>query len=117
MSDPDAIRRMLLLEEAYFFLVFVGAMAVGFGGVHALRALRLRTWVRTRAERRHVAGAALFGAGWSLSNSCPGPIAAQLGQGVIWSLATIAGITLGIVVYAAAQRRAAVPEVPLFEPR
>jgi len=28
--------------------------------------------------------------------ACPGPIAAQLGQGVPWSLATAAGLVLGL---------------------
>jgi uncharacterized membrane protein YedE/YeeE len=54
---------------------------------------------RSRPERRHIAGAALFGLGWSVSDSCPAPIAGQLAQGVWWSLFTIAGVLLGIELF------------------
>lgn len=112
MTDPDLIRRMLLLEDAYFFLVMGSSMAVAFAGVRILRARRARalltgdvvSWKNSRPARRHVTGSVLFGAGWATSLSCPGPIAAQLGQGVFWSVFTIAGIAVGIVVHATWQR-------------
>ena len=46
-------------------------------------------------ERRHVTGSILFGLGWAVTNACPGPIAAQLGQGLWWSLLTLAGFMIG----------------------
>jgi uncharacterized protein len=105
MTDPDRIRAMLLLEDAYLFLVMFSAIAVGFAGVRLLRRLEVRSlvagepvsWSVAKLERRHVAGSLLFGAGWGISCSCPGPIAAQLGQGMFWSFATIAGILVGLV--------------------
>lgn len=42
MSDPDMIRRTLLLEDAYFFLVMFSSMAVAFSGLRLLRAWRMR---------------------------------------------------------------------------
>ena len=54
---------------------------------------------RLRPERRHVVGAVLFGIGWATADVCPGPIAAQLGQGVPWALATAAGLVLGVWVF------------------
>jgi hypothetical protein len=42
MTDPDLIRRMLLLEDAYFFLVMCSSMAVAFTGLRLLRARRAR---------------------------------------------------------------------------
>jgi uncharacterized membrane protein YedE/YeeE len=107
MTDPDVIRRMLLLEEGYLYLVMFSAIGTAFVGVRLLRWLRLRAavtgrpigWTVARPERRHVDGSLVFGAGWGLSSSCPGPIAAQLGQGMAWSAATIAGVVIGIVLY------------------
>jgi hypothetical protein len=46
-----------------------------------------------------VAGAAIFGVGWAITDSCPAPIAGQLAQGVLWSLFTIAGVMLGIALF------------------
>jgi uncharacterized protein len=119
MTDPDQIRRMLLLEDAYFFLVMFSSMAVAFAGVRVLRARRARalltgdpiSWSTSPPLRRHVAGSVLFGVGWAISLSCPGPIAAQLGQGLLWSLCTIAGVGAGIMVHGRWHRRRAAPGV------
>jgi uncharacterized membrane protein YedE/YeeE len=121
MTDPDLIRRMLLLEDAYFFLVMFSSMGVAFTGVRVLRARKARalltgepvSWTTNRPARRHVAGSVLFGAGWATSLSCPGPIAAQLGQGLLWSLFTITGIGAGILVHSHWRQR---HEAPAAEP-
>ena len=117
LSDPDVIRRGLLFEEAYLFLLFFAAMATATAGVRLLRLLGARalvtrehvTWETSRPARRHVVGSAVFGVGWAIAAACPGPIAAQLGQGVVWSLATIAGVAIGIKIYFARQARADAP--------
>ena len=102
--DPDRIRDMLLLRDSYMWLMFATAVAVGFVGLRLMRRAGLRSaltdrpiaWVTARPERRHVTGAATFGVGWAVSDVCPGPIAAQLGQGIAWSVLLLAGVALGI---------------------
>ena len=104
-TDPDRIRQMLLLEDPYLYLMMFTSIAVSFLGARVLmrrraRALLTGQLVRQttqRPEPRHLAGAAIFALGWSLADSCPAPIAAQLSQGVLWSLFTIAGVFLGIL--------------------
>ena len=49
--------------------------------------------------RRHLAGAAIFGLGWGIADACPGPIAAQVGQGIGWGLATFAGVIIGVYLF------------------
>ena len=106
-TDPDRIRDMLLLKDAYLYLMMASAIAVAGTGTWLLRRRRARALLtgepvsveRTRPERRHLVGAAIFGVGWAVADSCPAPIAAQLTQGVAWSLFTIAGMTIGIVLY------------------
>jgi hypothetical protein len=106
-SDPDRIRDMLLLRDPYLYLMMFSAMGIGLLGLRVLRRRQVRALLtrspvkleRARPERRHIAGAAVFGLGWSLSDSCPAPVAAQLAHGVWWSLFTIAGIFLGIELY------------------
>ena len=104
VTDPDAIRRMLLLEDLYLFGVMGTSTAVAFVGMRLLRRAGARalltgeplSWTPAPLERRHVVGSAIFGVGWGVANTCPGPVAAQLGQGAMWSLLTIAGIVVGI---------------------
>ena len=111
LADPDVIRRGLLFEDFYLFALFAVALATASLGVHALRRFRVRalvsgepvSWQRTPLERRHIIGSAVFGLGWAISAACPGPVVAQLGAGVLWSLATFAGIVIGIRLYLARQ--------------
>ena len=106
-SDPDRIRDMLLLHDLYLYAMMFSAIAVAFVGTALLRRRRARALLtgepisveRTRPERRHIVGAAIFGVGWAIADSCPAPIAAQLTQGVLWSLFTIAGIFVGVELY------------------
>jgi len=114
-SDPDRIRDMLLLNDLYLYLMMFSAIAVAFTGTWLLRRRRAHALLtgeriaveRTRPERRHIVGAAIFGVGWAVADSCPAPIAAQLTQGVLWSLFTIAGIFIGVEVFLRARLRRA----------
>ena len=113
-SDPARIREMLLLEDPYLYLMMASAIAVAFAGIVILRRRGARTALtgepitveRSRVERRHIVGAATFGLGWAITASCPAPVAAQLAEGVTWSLITIGGILVGVELYLRRQDRA-----------
>ena len=104
MTNPVVLQDGLLFRDAYLMLFFASALATAFVGMRVLKVLQARalltgepvSWTTVRPERRHVVGSLLFGAGWAIADACPGPIAAQLGQGVAWSLATTAGLVLGV---------------------
>jgi uncharacterized membrane protein YedE/YeeE len=112
-TDPDRIRQMLLLEDPYLYVMMFSAMAVAFVGIRLLRRSGARallthtpiSWRTERPERKHLVGAAIFGLGWAVTDSCPAPIAGQLSLGVGWSLATIAGVMLGIELYLRREER------------
>ncbi len=107
MTDPDVIRDGLLFREAYLFLFFASALATAHVGLRILRNRRPRAlltgervaWTTVRPARRHVVGSLLFGVGWGVADACPGPVAAQVGQGVPWSICTGAGLALGVWLY------------------
>jgi uncharacterized membrane protein YedE/YeeE len=106
-TSPDRIRDMLLFQDLYLYEMMFSAMAIGFIGIRLLRRFHVRAlvsgdlvaWVTERPARHHITGAFLFGVGWAITDSCPAPIAGQLAQGVWWSLATIAGVFVGIELY------------------
>jgi uncharacterized membrane protein YedE/YeeE len=104
MTSPDVLRDGLLFRDAYLMLFFVSALVTAFVGLRLLKVLQARalltgepvSWTPVRPQRHHITGSLLFGTGWALAAVCPGPVAAQLGQGVPWALATMAGLVLGI---------------------
>ena len=119
-TSPDEIRQMLLLEDPYLFLMLGSGVVVASAGVRLLRRARMRAlvtgepvaWHTLRPERRHVVGSVLFGTGWAISDACPGPIAAQVGQGFAWSLFTLAGVVIGVALSLRRQERAEPASAP-----
>lgn len=115
MTDPDVLRDGLLFRDAYLMLFFASALGTAFVGTRVLKALQAKalltgepvSWTTVKPERRHVVGSVLFGVGWAVADVCPGPIAAQLGQGVPWALATLVGLVGGLLLFS--RRSAAAP--------
>jgi uncharacterized membrane protein YedE/YeeE len=107
LTDYDVIRDMLLLQKPDVFLLMFSAMLTSAAGVRLLRTFKVRsvldatpiTWATQMPERRHLVGSTLFGIGWSLAGTCPGPLAAQLGRGQIAAVFTIAGVLTGIFIH------------------
>jgi uncharacterized membrane protein YedE/YeeE len=120
LTSPNVIRDALLFKSAYLFLFFGSAVATSFVGLRILRARRERAllvdkpvrWKVERPQRHHIVGSVVFGVGWGIADACPGPIATQLGQGIWWSVFTIAGLFTGIAIYLHGRRAVA----PITEP-
>ena len=115
LTDPAVIRNMLLLREPHVFLLMGSCIIVAAIGVRLLRAAGARAlitrepigWPVPRPETRHVVGSVIFGAGWSLAGTCPGPVAAMIGEGRLAGLVVAAGLTGGVLL----QRSLAKPRV------
>jgi len=113
MTSPVVIRQALLFEKSYLFLFMASAMLTAFVGQRLLRAAKTRAvltgepiyWQTVRPARRHIVGSVLFGIGWGVADVCPGPVATQLGQGIAWSLFTLAGITIGVTLFRRREER------------
>jgi uncharacterized protein len=102
LNDYDVIHNMLLLREPDVFLLMASAMAVA---LPALWLAERRAWrtpngelmrlSRSKIERRHVFGSALFGIGWAITGACPGTALAMPAAGVVLGLPVIAGVVAG----------------------
>lgn len=114
MTSPEIVREGLLFQDPYLFLFFAGAMLTAVVGLRILRVRAPRAlltgetvrWETVQPQRRHVVGSVLFGIGWGLAGTCPGPIATQLGQGIAWGIPTTVGLIGGILLFVRLQRRA-----------
>jgi uncharacterized membrane protein YedE/YeeE len=104
LTEPDVIYDMLRLREPDVFLLMGSAIATGAVGVRLLRRAGARTltggepvsWKTLPVTRDHVIGSMLFGLGWSVACTCPGPIAAMIGRGQWTGLFTALGLFTGI---------------------
>jgi uncharacterized protein len=104
MISPVVIREALLFEDSYLFLFFAAAVATATVGQLVVRRVMRRavlidtpvSWSLERPQRRHVVGSAIFGLGWGVADACPGPVAAQVGQGIWWAVFTLAGVIIGV---------------------
>lgn len=114
LTDYDVIRNMLLLREFDVFLMMGSAVGTAAIAARILRAAKILSlvdgspisWTLTRPTRNHVYGSILFGVGWAISGTCPGPVAAQLGRGQLAALFTLAGIFAGVALHGYLKRRA-----------
>ncbi len=113
LSDPAVIRDMLLLRDPHVFLVMGSAVAVAAAGVRVLRTARVRAfvtgepigWSVEGPRARHIGGSVLFAAGWSVAGTCPGPVAAMVGEGRLGGLAVVAGLIAGVTLQRSRARR------------
>lgn len=104
VTDYDTILGLFLLRDFHLMGVMGGAIAITAVGIALLR--RRRSAAPDGEPNKPktlnagvVAGALIFGLGWALSGACPGTALAQLGEGKLYALATIAGMLLGTMAY------------------
>jgi hypothetical protein len=104
LNDYDVIHNMLLLREPDVFLLMASAMAVALPALWLLERSRWRTpsgevmrLSRSKIERKHVFGSAVFGTGWAITGACPGTALAMPAAGVVLGLPVIAGVVVGQV--------------------
>ncbi len=105
-TDYDTIAAMFRFTDLH--LMFVIALAIGTAalGFWLLRRTGNRTLsgqaIELPAKRWHrgaIWGGLIFGVGWALSGACPGTALAQVGEGKLVALFTVAGILAGTYVY------------------
>ena len=96
MSSPEVIRKALLFEQSYLFLFMFSAIATAMLGT---RLVSRTAPLRERPQRRHIVGSLIFGLGWGIADACPGPVLTQVGQGIGWSLFTLAGVIAGVYAF------------------
>ena len=95
---------MLLLNEPYVFLIMGSAVAIAAVGVRILKVSGARClvtgepvgWSVERPGTRHVAGSMLFALGWTVAGTCPGPVAAMIGEGRLVGVPVVVGLLAGV---------------------
>lgn len=101
-TDYAAILGMFRLTDLHLFGVIGVAVATAAAGLALLRKSGAHALgggpIKVEKKPYHkavFAGGVVFGIGWALSGACPGTALAQLGEGKLYALSTIAGIIVG----------------------
>ncbi len=90
------IQEMFRFESFHMFGIFMTAVPVGALSLWIIRKFKIKSAdgseIETPRKPYHhgiVIGSLLFGFGWALTGACPGPIYAQLGSGMLVTIATL----------------------------
>ena len=101
------IRAMFLFREPDLYLIIGSAVAVGALSVFLIKRVHPATVsgeplsIPGKAlNKGTVIGGFLFGLGWFITGTCPGPIYAQIGSGEFFAFFTLAGALLGVWLFA-----------------
>lgn len=103
LHDYDTIHAMLRFAEADVFLLMGAAIATSLPllwwferrGTRTVYGGRLAL-SRSKPQRHHLVGGALFGAGWAVAGTCPAPALVMLSSGAWLAPFAIAGLFLGL---------------------
>jgi hypothetical protein len=114
-ADYDFIQRMFLFESFQLYGIIGTAVVVTTPGLVLLKRRGLTLTgapLRVSPKPRHpgnVWGGILFGAGWSITGMCPGPILVNIGEGKLYALAALAGVLVGATLFGTLYERLAGP--------
>ncbi len=95
-TDYGQIHRMFTFADLRLLLTFAGAVVlagVGFA-IHC----RGAGMPKRPIMRGTIPGAILFGVGWAISGACPGSVLAQIGEGKLAALVTLAAVLTGTAI-------------------
>lgn len=104
----DRIHDMFLFREPRMYLIITVAIIVAMVSMLVIKFLGIKSVegkpIKYEPKPYHtgvIIGGMLFGAGWAITGSCPGPIYAQIGGGEWMAVITLIGALLGMFCYAA----------------
>jgi len=103
LHEYDTIHAMLRLDEFDVFWFMASAITVSAPLLWLLEQRGMRTpfggelsLSRSRPEKHHLQGGALFGVGWAIAGTCPAPALVMVSSGALLGLVAIPGIFLGL---------------------
>lgn len=101
------IYEMFKFQSFHMYGIIGSAIALGMISMFLFRKRMVKTFEgkevfiepKKRGFYRNLLGGTLFGLGWALAGSCPGPMFVLVGKGVVSILVVIFGATLGAFFY------------------
>ena len=103
LHEYDTIHNMLRFDELDVFFLMGAAIATSLPLLWLLERRGINTVFdgrialsRSKPERHHLIGGALFGAGWAVAGTCPAPALVMLSSGAGLAVVAILGLFIGL---------------------
>ena len=101
------IHEMFRFESFHMYGIIGVAVIVGAAVLALMKRTGMKTWRNTTVSytpmkfnmKRHLIAGSIFGLGWALIGSCPGPMFVLLGHGFLIMLVVILSGVLGTFTY------------------
>ena len=100
------IQEMFRFQSFHMYGVIGTAVIVGIISVFLIKKLNIKTIYGEKIEfhdkkfnKGQILGGLIFGLGWAITGACPGPIFAQIGNGVMVMIVTLFFAIIGTWVY------------------
>ena len=100
------IQEMFRFQSFHMYGVIGSAVVVGIISVFLIKKLNIKTIYGEKIEfhdknfnKGQILGGLIFGLGWAITGACPGPIFAQIGNGVTVMIVTLFFAIIGTWVY------------------
>ena len=101
------IHEMFRFESFHMYGIIGTAVILGAAIIWAMKSSKMKTWAGSVVQyktlplnpKRHILAGSIFGLGWALVGSCPGPMYVLLGNGYWIISIVILGAVLGAFVY------------------
>ena len=101
------IYEMFQFQSFHMYGIMGSALALGVLGTFLIKKYRLRDLKgkpidiapKEKGFNRYMYGGILFGLGWGLAGSCPGPIYTLIGAGYLSLIVVLLGALLGTFLY------------------
>ncbi|SOC79543.1 hypothetical protein SAMN06296241_1072 [Salinimicrobium sediminis] len=101
------IYEMFQFQSFHMYGIMGSALSLGIVGTWLIKKYKLKSFdgepikfnPKTKSFSRYMYGGILFGLGWALAGSCPGPIYTLIGAGYLPILVTLLGALIGTYIY------------------
>ncbi len=101
------IYEMFQFQSFHMYGIIGSALAIGILGTTLIKKYNLKSidgepirfTPKGKSFSRYIYGGILFGLGWALAGSCPGPIYTLIGAGYVSILVVLLGALVGTFIY------------------